>query len=324
MKRLKKSYILIFVILFIVLACIIYLVPGLTGVLRSTYVLEYGELSVTDEEDGYFVRNEKVYFSGKDGIANRYITESKLVRKGTKIMDVEGHLKQDDSRMGFRDIIKGSRKQSVKTDTFLTEDEGIVTYNADGYEGIFTPKTMTKMRYSQFSQLDNEDNTSLIREEIRTKEPVFKVVDRSGWYIVCFVPKNHKDRYEVGNKPTIRLDDRKTVYGEIMDIKEDGSRVRLIIRTNFYYSGFVKKRVASVKLTTSDANGLLVKNSSIAEKNGQKGVYVKQKNGDYKFVRINVIATDGENSVVSRMYFLDEKGRTITTVQNYDEVLKKV
>ncbi|MBQ1471234.1 MAG: hypothetical protein IIZ34_02615 [Eubacterium sp.] len=164
MKRLKKSYILIFVILFIVLACIIYLVPGLTGVLRSTYVLEYGELSVTDEEDGYFVRNEKVYFSGKDGIANRYITESKLVRKGTKIMDVEGHLKQDDSRMGFRDIIKGSRKQSVKTDTFLTEDEGIVTYNADGYEGIFTPKTMTKMRYSQFSQLDNEDNTSLIRE----------------------------------------------------------------------------------------------------------------------------------------------------------------
>lgn len=324
MKRLKKSYILIFVILFIVLACIIYLVPGLTGVLRSTYVLEYGELSVTDEEDGYFVRNEKVYFSGKDGIANRYITESKLVRKGTKIMDVEGHLKQDDSRMGFRDIIKGSRKQSVKTDTFLTEDEGIVTYNADGYEGIFTPKTMTKMRYSQFSQLDNEDNTSLIREEIRTKEPVFKVVDRSGWYIVCFVPNNHKDRYEVGNKPTIRLDDRKTVYGEIMDIKKDGSRVRLIIRTNFYYSGFVKKRVASVKLTTSDANGLLVKNSSIAEQKGQKGVYVKQKNGDYKFVRINVIATDGENSVVSRMYFLDEKGRTITTVQNYDEVLKRV
>ena len=67
-----------------------------------------------------------------------------------------------------------------------------------------------------------------------------------------------------------------------------------------------------------------MKNSSIAEKNGQKGVYVKQKNGDYKFVRINVIATDGENSVVSRMYFLDEKGKTITTVQNYDEVLKRV
>lgn len=323
MKRLKRRYILIFLILFVALACIIYLLPGLTGVLRSSYVLEFGELSVSDETEGYFVRNEKVYFSKKDGIANRYIQEGKLVRRGTRIMDVEGRLKQDDVRLGFKKIIDGVGKQGIRTDSYVADAEGIVSYNADGMEAEFTPKTMYDKTYGDFRSFSNDDNMSLIREEVRTKEPVFKVVDRAAWYIVCFVPREHAKRYEVGSKLTIRLDDRKTVYGEVKDLKEDGSRIRLIIRTNYYYKGFVHQRVAAVKITTSDAMGLLVKNSSITQKKGHEGVMVKQKNGRYKFVRINVIATDGEQSVVSRMYFLDEAGETIPTVQNYDEVLKR-
>jgi putative membrane fusion protein len=322
MKRLKRSYILIYIILLVALTCIIYLIPGLTGVLRPTYVVEYGELSVADETDGYFVRNEKVYFSKKEGIPNWYIGESKLIRKGTRVMDVEGHLSQDDVRRGYKAIIREDRKRGIKTDTFEAEAEGIVTYNADGFEGAFTPKSMYKKTFRDFRVFDNDNSLSLIREEVRTGEPVFKLVDRSGWYIVCFVPLEHKKRYEVGQKLTIRLDDRKTIYGDILDIKEDGSRARLIIRTTYYYKGFVKQRVASVKLTTSDATGLLIRNSSITEEKGHEGVYVKQKNGDYKFVRINVIATDGEYSVISRMYFFDEKGKSISTVQNYDVVLK--
>jgi putative membrane fusion protein len=323
MKRLKRSYIFIFVILFVALACIIYLVPELTGALRSTYVLEFGELSVADEGDGYFVRNEKVYFSAKDGLANRYIAEGKLVRKGTHVMDVEGNLTQDDARRAYNDIIKGVGKAGITTDSYETQAEGLVTFNADGREAEFTPKTMYDKSYGDYRSFDNDDNMSLVREEVRTGEPVFKVVDRSAWYIVCFVPKEHRKRYEAEGRLTIRLDDRKTMYGNVMDLKEDGSRVRMIIRTNYYYKGFEKQRVASVKLTTSDAMGLLIKNSSITRRKGHEGVLVKQKNGKYKFVRINVIATDGDQSVVSRMYFLDENGETIPTVQNYDEVLKR-
>ena len=80
--------------------------------------------------------------------------------------------------------------------------------------------------------------------------------------------------------------------------------------------------MAQVDIVTSDYSGIIIQNKSIATVDGEIGVYVKQKTGDYEFVPINIIASDGEYSVVSESYYYDEEGQKVNTVITYDEILK--
>ena len=60
MGKIRKKPILLFVIALVTLYVIIYIVPGVTGALISSYTAVYGQLRVTDETTGYLVRNETV------------------------------------------------------------------------------------------------------------------------------------------------------------------------------------------------------------------------------------------------------------------------
>ena len=65
MRNVKKSPVVILFIVAAVLYAIIYILPQVTGVLRSSYTAEYGELKTFDKVEGYFVRSEYVYFSDR-------------------------------------------------------------------------------------------------------------------------------------------------------------------------------------------------------------------------------------------------------------------
>lgn len=97
---------------------------------------------------------------------------------------------------------------------------------------------------------------------------------------------------------------------------------RVIFFLDVYYKSFAASREEDMKVVASDSSGLIVSNKAIVEKNGKKGVYVKNKNGNYIFKQIKVIATDGKDSVLSDAAFTDENGKQITTVNVYDEVLR--
>ena len=75
-------------------------------------------------------------------------------------------------------------------------------------------------------------------------------------------------------------------------------------------------------IVTSDNDGLIVDNKCIIEKDGKKGVYVRNKNGEYEFKQIKVISSNGEESVIEDATFIDEEGNQVYTVDVYDEVLK--
>ena len=66
----------------------------------------------------------------------------------------------------------------------------------------------------------------------------------------------------------------------------------------------------------------MLETSSIAEEDGTKGVYVKDKFGNYNFTPISILAQDGEVTAVEKNYFYDSEGKTVSTVKNYDEILK--
>ena len=346
MGKIKKSPVIILAIIAAVLYVIIYILPAVTGVLRSSYTAEYGELKTFDKAEGYVVRNEFVYFSGKTGRANRYIKEDKLVRKGIRIMEVkdtseqpEGSAEKDQKNTGsdaksFDTSAKGSStyenvRESVKgdnhidTDDFVTRQEGILSYHVDGYESELTPDNMGKKDKSFFQKLSNTRDFKLDSEIVSATDPVFKICDRSAWYIICYIPREHAKRYAEGTKLQVKINDQRTITGTVSSIEDERREKRLTIKTNHYYSDFTTARRVDIEVITSDVMGLLISNTSIVDQKGQKGVYVRQKTGKYLFVPINIIATDGTQSAISPSQYRDAEGNTVSTVRSYDDILRR-
>ena len=340
MRKFRTRPILIFIAVLVVLYCVIYVVPTVTGALRSSYTVGYGQLLTMDQTEGYIVRNENVYIADTSGTANRYIKEGKLIRKGTRIMEVieEADPEQEQST-GQTDGQTGGQaagqtdghpaeqeeiqlaEGEILTDTYTAESEGILTYHMDGLESNLTPANMKEKSTGYFRRLSSASR-SLKTTTVTRGDPVFKIVDRSGWYLVCFVPKTHQERYSKGQKVSLYVGEEQ-IMGTIRGVKVKGRKCRLIIRSDYYFDGFLTERKCDLKVVTSDVMGLLIDNSSITKKKGQTGVYVRQKTGEYQFTPISVYATDGEKSAIAEGYFFDEEGNPVNTVKNYDEVLRR-
>lgn len=320
MSKIKKKNIVLFLGAIAILYTVIYIVPKVTGALISSYTVEYGELKLSDETKAYFVRNEKVYVTESGGRTNYYIDEGTMVRKGTSVMEVTGGSDSEPSKE-FADLVSKLKDSQVKTGDFQTQSSGIISYYTDGYEHKLTSETMGKLDLADYEKITNDRVLELNRADIAKGEPVFKVVDRAHWYMVCFIDKKHADRYKEGSKISVEFKDS-TIEASVYNVKDMDGKTRVILTTNNYYNKFTQSRVEDVTLTTAQQSGLLILNSSIGKEKGQLGVYVKNKAGDYVFKPIQVLLTDGENSVIKKSYFYDDKGTYQKTVETYDDVLK--
>lgn len=322
MKKIKKKPIILFFIAIIALYVIIYIVPQVTGALVSSYTATYGELKISDETDGWLVRNEKVYTAGSSGSINRYIKESTLIRRGTSVMEVSGGSGEgSEIDSAYTEMLSRLGDNAVETESYTAEEGGIVCYYADGYEGKLTPETMKKGGLSYYSKITQDAVADLKRDTAVKGEPVFKIADRTKWYLVCFVEESSADRYEAGQEIEVAFEDDQ-IRMDVKSVKKMDGRVRIILETDYYYSGFARTRAAKVSLVTYEERGLIVENGSITEEKGVKGVYVKVRSGNFVFVPIRIYKTDGQYSLVADGTYYDEKGELISTVEIYDEVLK--
>ena len=92
-----------------------------------------------------------------------------------------------------------------------------------------------------------------------------------------------------------------------------------------YLAHFTKTRVTSQNhsgKTALDTMGLIVDNECIIKKNGQEGVYVRNKDGDTYFRPIKVKITDGKQSVIYESIYINDKYEQVETVRVYQEVLR--
>ncbi len=324
MDKLKKRPIIILFLALAVLYVIIYIVPKVSGAMVSSYIAEYGQLRIYDETTAYFVRNENVYLADSTGEVNSFFEEGSLVRKNAKILEItgtaSGDAEIDEKYLGITGRLGG---EALTQADYRAADVGVVSYYADGYEREITPKTMEKKDYTFFSQLRQDDVISLQRKRVIAGEPLFKIVDRTEWFMVCFVDGDHIDRYEEGSSVKVEFEDG-NIDTKVYKSEVIGDVAKVILRTDYYYERFSEMRVADVSLVTYDENGVIVENSSITEKKGQTGVYVKSKSDDFFFVPVEVYATDGKKSLIADDFYydLENDGELVITVEVYDEILK--
>lgn len=325
MPKLKKRTIYIFILAVIVLYVVIAVIPSVTGKLTRTESVKTGELKVSDQETCYIIRDETVYTAASDGKVSFSRKEGTLVKKGAKVMSFKEQAEKKSSSgtktstSDYAAILNRLGKGSV-TARENSLRKGIISYYVDGYETFFAPDTMTKLSSSEVKDV-SQDTKNVKRTKVLKGDPLFKICDNANWYICFWIRQSDISNYEEGNSVTVELGDE-DIPGTVYDISQEGSKWRIIVRTNRYYSEFTSKRKMDGKIVTTDVKGLIVDNGCITTKKKKVGVYVKNTTGGYDFVQVNVLATDGKKSALSSEEFTDAKGNAVKTVEAYDEILK--
>lgn len=298
-KSKTKFYVIGWLILVAILCVFIYVVPNVSDAFKETYVAEYGTLEAGAEADCLFVRDETVFTADSAGTVTRNAKSGKLVRTGSKIVTLSG------------------------TAYYSSDKHGIVSYYYDGLEESLTSDALDSITIASLEKAEAEDfSVNKCKKEAAAGDPIFKIIDNTAWYLVAWLSADDAEGFTEGNRVYVDLDSDTRLKMKVKSVTAEGDKQKIVLSCNRYYEDFDKYRAKSCNLVKSSRSGILIEKSSIVEEDGHKGVYVKDKFGNYNFTRVSVLATDGDTSVVEQSYFYDDEGKTVSTVSNYDEILR--
>lgn len=299
--------IIVYVILFAALYLCIYVIPKVSDIFVETYVAEYGTLEIGEESEALFVRTERLYTADNGGEVDRAVSGGSLMRKGSRIVTVGGQ-------------------------GYYSGEKGIVSYFYDGLESVLTPDTMETTDSSFLQQIKQKPQEGEPDYSVRkctagtasTGDKLFKIVDNSRWYILCWLEKDKAEEYQEGG--TVLADfgdeDQSPLKMTVYSASVQGEKLRVILSCNRYYPSFQKLRTKTCKLIRSNKSGILLETDSITEVDGQKGVFVANKYGGYNFTPVKVLSQDGAVTVVEKNLYQDADGNMVETVRNYYEILR--
>ena len=322
MPKLKKKTICIYLLIVVALYIVIAVVPSLTGALTRTEIIEHGDLTVKDDVKCYIVRDETVYLASQSGDIKYKVKEGTLVKRGTELLDfiTADAKKEKDSDSEYKDIIDRLGSDAISDSSYVSQRKGNFTFFTDGYENYFTPEKIKDLKEKDVTGIDDIP-LDLKRDFTEAGDPIYKISDNSNWYILCWIDQGDISKYETGKDVKVKMPEG-TIIANIDSISQENNKWRVIMKTNRYCKDYTKIRTADVSVITSDNEGLLVSNGSITTKDDVVGVYVKATTGDYVFTPIQVLGTNGKETLVAEGAYYDDKGNSVSTVEIYDEVLK--
>lgn len=297
-KTRTKIWVFGFIILFAFLYIYIYIVPRVSDIFVETYVAEYGILEAGVDADCLFVRDEAVYKAQNAGIVKRVIGQGRLMRSGSKIVTLAGT-------------------------GYYTESRGVVSYFYDGMENSLTPDNIENITQTSLEKTQTDEfKVNDCKKDASAGDAIFKIVDNKEWYLLAWLDADKADGFEEGHNVTVDFKDGTRLKMKLKALTDEGSKKKIVLSCNRYYEFFDKYRAKNCRLIRSSRSGILLETSSIAKEDGTNGVYVKDKFGNYNFTPISILAQDGEVTAVEKNYFYDSEGKTVSTVKNYDEILK--
>lgn len=320
-KKTKKA-IYIYLAALLLLYIVVEVLPRVTDVFETTQILEPGELKLSYETTGYFIKEESVGIATETGDITYLVEEGRAIKKGHELVSIKTDEGDSEKTPRFTEYTEKLKGYEGLYKEYTSPVSGIFSLSIDGYEDYFVPEKMDKIKKETVEGL-NFDPADLERKSVIKGEPIYKVTWDDYWYIMCWVDEETAGTYSEGKAVVLELP-AGDVNAKVHSIKKEkeSKEYRVIFYINEYYEALAGSRSEKMNIVTSDNQGLLVGNKCIIEKDGQKGVYVVDKNGDYHFTRVSIIASDEKQSVIEDVTFYDEEGNQVYTVDVYDEVLK--
>lgn len=96
----RRLIIPLYLLIIILLIVIVYALPTVTGALKQTMVVEYGDLKISEKATCYIIKNETLYFANGEGRLKYVFDEGALVRGGSEVLYIEPSEVDNDSDLG--------------------------------------------------------------------------------------------------------------------------------------------------------------------------------------------------------------------------------
>lgn len=320
--RIKKNPAIMLLIIIVILYVITEIAPVIVEKAVSTVTIEHEKLIVEEQVECYALRSETIYSAPSNGNV-KYIAENgDLVKVGAKVIDFQETSDDNSSeKEKYKQLIERAETPDIKNVEYAPR-KGIFTTYLDGNEKFFLLKnykniTEEKAKERKDQMVDVKTNKAGHRQ------PLYKISDQSAIYLVCWIESGSISKYREGDVVEVKFDKDTNVKFTIDRIDKEGSKWKLLLETNRYFEEFADFRAEKVKIVSSDMEGLKIPNSALTTKNGVVGVMVGDKSGDFNFVPVKIITSDGKHSIVKGNIYYDKKGKLVNTVRIYDEILRK-
>lgn len=334
MKKKWLTAIIIYFALIILCVAVIYVVPSVRGLLEKTYITEFGTIDISDEISGYIVRDERVYVASQDCKTERLAETGILTKAHTKIVRVKPIMTEDketgeeipkESEIGhkYKDLMEELGEEVTVTKKGFSKAAGYISYYIDGAENKLCTANLYDLTEKDLKELTGRPRVEVQKSKCAKGEPLFKIIKNSKWYLVFFIDNEDAEKYYVGRTVTADIGG-KQVSVKVADIDAGDKTTRIALSCKTFYEDFYSTRTLDTVITVASADGLVLKDSSIVEKeDGQKGVFVKNKLGEHRFKPISIKADNGENCVAYSDIYVDEGGNFVETIGTYDEIVEE-
>lgn len=211
---------------------------------------------------------------------------------------------------------------------YYSTKAGIVSYKIDGYEDKYSINNLAKYNYSDFKNIENKQTVISHGANVKVRQPIFKIINNFEWYILIKIDNlKDIDSFEEGN---IILLSGKDIIGELRGYIErigvEGNKGILLCRFNRDFYNYYDKRHIELDIIKNEYDTFKIKKRCIIEKDGMKGVYIKDISGIVKFRPIEIVSEDEEYAYIStgdkNSYItIGEGDEKFRTVRLFDEIL---
>ena len=321
-KRKKKNPFIILILMIAVLYIVTEIAPDVVERTVSTVIVEHEKLVVEESVDCYALRSETVYSAPSNGNVEYLIDNDELVKVGAQVVDFDA-TSDDNSQASekFEELINRADSPDLENIENAPR-KGIFTTYLDGNEKYFTLKNYKKI--TEEDAKNRKDNTIDVKEKkVGNRQPLYKITDQSAIHLMCWIESGSVSRYREGDIVEVEFDEKTIVKFTITSIDQEGSKWKMLLETNRYFKEFADFRMKNVKIISSDVEGLKIPNSALTTKGDVVGVMVGDKSGEFNFIPVKIITSDGKHSIIKGNIYYDEDGKLVNTVRIYDEILRK-
>lgn len=213
--------------------------------------------------------------------------------------------------------MKNSLANSISTHKvpYYSDRAGIISYKTDGLEGIYRFENVMDMTPS--STLRREYSLKDKRESVQKDEAFYKIIRNFEYYIIVTINNEKARLFEENKYIKVRIlsdGEQHIVWGYIEKINYGSEESVLILYFDDYFYKVYDKRYVNIELITAAYEGLKIKNESLIEVNGIKGVYVQDASNIIKFFPVQILGSNEEYSVVFPGDYIGINERNIITI----------
>ena len=325
----RRLIIPLYLLIIVLLIVIVYALPTVTGALKQTMVVEYGDLKISEKATCYIIKNETLYFANGEGRLKYVFDEGALVRGGSEVLYIEPSEVGNDSDLG---VFEDHARPFTSGSTLLNAKSGSLDkvladlrqqYNENEDISFRTEIDRYISRLNDIKKSEGEEDSSEGELSELGVLPDTYLISKPG--IISY----SMDGYESEMSPyTMKLLDREKaekIDAEVSDLSRETTRYgeplfKIIDNSEWYAVMWIDERdlgkysenkSVSMKLPDGDATGRVY---SISESDGEIMVIMRfnayyDSLSSLRKIQTEVISSDCSGLMIRNSFITSKDGQ---------------